>query len=148
MKHNTIFFLALALTPASVAAAGELTVAVTGAAAPKTQTGGKGEVGCALYRSEEGFPMDSTKAAQRVWLPAVGEVVECRFADVPPGPFAVAVSVDLNGNRKTDKNFLGIPTEPWGVSGNVRPAMRAPRFAEAKGMMTAENLRIEVKVSK
>lgn len=96
--------------------------------------------------------MNDAKAAAKMRVkPATdNQTAECRFAGVSPGPFAVAVSVDVNGNQKPDKNFLGIPTEPWGVSNNIRPGMRAPRFDEAAGTMPAsgEDLRIAIKVQK
>ncbi|MBY0507292.1 MAG: DUF2141 domain-containing protein [Bryobacteraceae bacterium] len=134
--------LTLHVASAAVLSAGELTVVVTGG-----DPSGKGEVGCALYRSPDGFPMIPAKAASTVWLKEAAQV-ECRFKGIPPGPFAVAVSVDRNGNRKTDKNLFGIPTEPWGVSNNARPSLRAPRFDEASGQMPEGDLRIEVKVAK
>jgi len=74
--------------------------------------------------------MDNAKA-QVQWHPADLRGVTCLFVDVPDGTHAVAVAADLNGNRKLDVNFLGIPKEPWGVSNNVRPRLRAPRFDEA-----------------
>ncbi len=121
--------------------AADLAVVVTGAAA------GKGEIGCALYASAEGFPMDSRKAVSSVWVPAA-ETAECRFPNLTAGTYAVAVSLDLNGNRRTDKNFLGIPTEPWGVSNNVRPTMRAPKFTEARFAVGAGEERIGIRVAK
>lgn len=113
--------LAVFLIPLSAA---ELIVKVTGY--PENQ----GYVGCALYSSPNGFPTDPAKAiSQR--HPARRQSLECRFENLKPGDYAVAVSADLNSNNKTDKNFLGMPTEPWGVSRNPRPKMRAPRFEEA-----------------
>lgn len=126
---------------ASAASAGDLIVTVTGASA------GRGEVACAIFRSADGFPMNSAKAAGATRVKAAPEV-ECRFNAVSPGPVAVAVSVDLNSNGKTDKNLFGIPTEPWGVSNNARPSMRAPRFEEARIAMPDGDLRITVKVAK
>lgn len=89
-----------------------------------------GEVGCALFRTPDGFPLN-VSGARVLWQSARRAGVECRFADVPPGTYALAVSHDLNGNRRTDRNLVGIPTEAWGVSNDVRPRLRAPRFAEA-----------------
>lgn len=139
MNLNMVFFSAVF---AAALPAGELVVTVTGA------SGGKGEVGCAVYRSADGFPMEPAKAAARVWVKA-GSSVECRFQDLPAGAAAVAVSHDLNGNRKTDKNLFGIPKEPWGVSNNARPGMRAPRFEEASIQIPESGeMRIGVKVAK
>ncbi len=37
---------------------------------------------------------------------------------------------DLNQNGELDKNALGIPTEPWGISGGKRPSLRPPLLRE------------------
>jgi uncharacterized protein (DUF2141 family) len=107
------------------------------------------EVGCALYRSSTGFPMDPA-AAVRIKHPAQPGTVECRFPGLTPGRYAVAVSVDQNKNGKTDKNFVGMPTEPWGVSNNARPKLRAPRFEEAAFSVNPgpEPTRITIQVAK
>lgn len=108
----------------------------------------RGEVGCALYRSAEGFPLDPALAV-RVKHPAKPGTVECHFPALAPGRYAVAVFVDQNKNGKTDKNFVGMPTEPWGVSNNARPKFRAPRFEEAAFEVTgAEPVRITIQVAK
>lgn len=121
-QHWSLTLALLAICLPAVAA--DLTVAVSGL---KNE---KGEVGCALFRSSEGFPMDNRKAVAQ-WQKAKPGLLECKFENVEAGSYAVAVSLDLNGNRKTDKNFVGMPTEDWGVSNNVRPKLRAPRFDEA-----------------
>lgn len=54
-----------------------------------------------------------------------------RFAGLEPGNYAVVVSHDLNGNGRTDTKLIGIPTEDWSGSNNVRPRMRPPNFQEA-----------------
>jgi uncharacterized protein (DUF2141 family) len=53
-----------------------------------------------------------------------------------PGEWAVALTQDTNDNEKFDKNFLGIPTEPYAFSNNVRPRMSAPTFQECKFMVS------------
>ncbi len=90
----------------------------------------EGEVGCALYANEEGFPSDGERAAARQWQPAAREVV-CEFSGLSDGLYAVAASHDRNGNRVVDTNFVGMPKEAWGVTRNARPTLRAPRFNEA-----------------
>ncbi|MCX6608121.1 MAG: DUF2141 domain-containing protein [Acidobacteria bacterium] len=104
--------------------ASELIVTVSGI------TADQGEIGCALFNAAPGFPMDSAKATSS-WVKAKLGSVECRFANLNPGACALAVSHDRNGNRKTDTNRVGMPKEDWGVSNDVRPRFRAPRFDEA-----------------
>ena len=123
------------------AGAAELTVSVAGIEADK------GEIGCALYPGPEGFPMDDSFARVQ-WQDAKRGGVDCRFDGLAPGSYAVAVSHDFNGNKRTDTNFLGIPTEPWGVSKNVRPTLRAPRFDEAALELNQDStMRVIVTVS-
>ncbi len=122
--------------------AAELVVRIGGLAAAD------GQVGCALFATSEGFPTDSGRA-QQLWQPARAGGVSCRFDGLAAGRYAVAVSHDLNGNRRVDTNFLGIPTEGWGVSNNVRPALRAPRFEEAAFALAADQaLMLDIQVAR
>jgi outer membrane protein len=50
---------------------------------------------------------------------------------VPSGEIAVLVYVDENENGLIDKNFIGIPREPLGISNNYRPK-GPPSFDRAK----------------
>ena len=104
-----------------------------------------GEVGCALFRDAKGFPLDDSRATT-LWQPA-GQTLTCVFERLTHGSYAVAVSHDLNGNRRTDRNFIGMPKEAWGVSNNARPSLRAPRFQEAV-VQLSENLSIAIEVRK
>ena len=124
-------------------AAGDLSVRVTGMSEPY------GTVGCSLFSGKEGFPMNNSKAKSE-WVPAVSDSVTCRFKDISPGKYAVSVAHDINGNRKVDTNLFGIPTEQWGVSNNVRPTLRAPRFEEALFNVPVEvpSYVIDIKVAK
>ncbi|MBC7840903.1 MAG: DUF2141 domain-containing protein [Gemmatimonadaceae bacterium] len=74
-----------------------------------------------------GFPGPSELTNQMV-RPAMESIVTF---DAPPGIFAVAVHHDANTNGRMDANFFGMPKEGYGVSNDVRPKFRAPRFAEA-----------------
>ena len=44
---------------------------------------------------------------------------EIRITGVKPGRYAVAAFLDANGNGRLDKNFLGLPSEPYGFSNDV-----------------------------
>lgn len=107
------------------AQAADIVVKVSGA------NSDQGQIGCSLFENSPAFPMDASNAKQ-VWQAAEAASVVCKFTAVTPGTYAVAVSHDLNGNRRVDTNFLGIPKEGWGVSNNVVPTLRAPRFDEAQ----------------
>ncbi len=126
------------------AQAAELTVDVLGVASAE------GSLGCALFSRSvaEQFPLGQ-EAATRVRNPAKPGVMQCVFRDLPAGDYAVSAAHDLNDNGQTDRNFVGLPTEPWAVSNNVRPTLRAPRFAEAVFTLAASDTRrIELRLQR
>ena len=135
--------LALLVTAGSASSAAEVVVRVSGLSEPL------GQVGCSLFAGTTGFPMDNT-SARNLWLPAEAKGVTCRFNDVPEGTYAVSIGHDLNGNKRVDTNFIGLPTEQWGVSNNARPTLRAPRFDEAsfKVAADAKDVVIDIKVAR
>jgi uncharacterized protein (DUF2141 family) len=91
-----------------------------------------GQVGCALYRSADGFPTDPAKAAQMRWCPIKDKTSTCSFDPIPAGTYAVACFHDENGNGRMDKNFLGIPKEGMVVSNHAKGSMGPPPFDKAK----------------
>ncbi len=52
--------------------------------------------------------------------------------EIPDGEYAIALFIDLNGNKKIDKNFLGIPKEQYGFSNNAMGKLSAPTFVQAQ----------------
>ena len=52
--------------------------------------------------------------------------------EIPDGAYAIALFIDVNGNKKLDKNFLGIPKEQFGFSNNAMGILAAPTFNQAK----------------
>jgi uncharacterized protein (DUF2141 family) len=128
---------------AGVAGAVDVNVRVTGIGEPL------GQIGCSLFTGPAGFPMDIASARTQ-WLPADAKGVTCRFTEVAPGTIAISIGHDANGNRRVDTNLVGLPTEQWGVSNNVRPTLRAPRFDEAmiKVPADAKEVMVDIKVTK
>lgn len=71
-----------------------------------------------------------------------------RIDDVLPGDIAVLVYVDENENGFIDKNFIGIPKEPLGISNNYRPK-GPPAFDRAKfSIIDNESASIEIELYK
>lgn len=131
----------LAASPAA-SAAHDLRVLVTGIESAE------GEVACILFDQSKGFPLDHERAVDTKRYAAVPGMLTCTFTDVPEGRYAVAAVHDQNGNRKVDGNLFGYK-EPWGVSNNVRPDSRPPRFVEASVRMAADrSLDLEVAIRK
>ena len=69
------------------------------------------------------------------------------FEDVPAGPFAVSVFHDEDGDGELDSVALGIPSEPYGFSGDARDMFGAPSFEEARIELAAgETRQITIRV--
>jgi uncharacterized protein (DUF2141 family) len=127
----------------ATAHAADIVVRISGVAEPL------GRIGCSLFAGAHGFPMDNS-SARVLWLPARAEGVTCRFSDIAESTYAVSIGHDLNDNKRVDTNFIGVPTEQWGVSNNARPSLRSPRFDEAAFRLPAdvEELVIDIEVAR
>ena len=56
------------------------------------------------------------KKVYKYGLPPVkGKKETVTLHDIPTGTYAVVIFQDLNGNRKFDSSFLGVPKEPFGL---------------------------------
>jgi uncharacterized protein (DUF2141 family) len=66
--------------------------------------------------------------------------------EIPDGEYAIAFFIDANGNKKLDKNFLGIPKEQFGFSNNAMGTLSAPSFEQAKFRVagnTVQNIKLK-----
>jgi uncharacterized protein (DUF2141 family) len=88
-----------------------------------------------FYNAPEKFLKEGQHVLQLVVKPE-GKTELTLPVELAPGEWAVALTQDTNDNEKLDKNFLGIPTEPYAFSNNVRPRMSAPTFQECKFMVS------------
>ena len=105
-----------------------------------------GAAGIAVWNQAQGFPEDIEHAVATTYATIRDGVAMARFDQLEPGTYAITVYHDRNANRRFDKNWLGMPKEDWGVSNNVRPRLRAPRFNEAMlDVGTGETL-VEIRV--
>lgn len=90
-----------------------------------------GILGCRLFSSAEGFPEKPPWIAQQR-VHVRGPRQTCRFENVSPGVYALAVIHDENENDKLDKNWVGIPKEGYGVSNNHTHALKAPAWEDSQ----------------
>ncbi|MEC5216738.1 uncharacterized protein (DUF2141 family) [Actimicrobium sp. GrIS 1.19] len=59
---------------------------------------------------------------------------------------AVALPAVVHTTKLFDTNFIGLPMEQWGVSNEVRPRMRAPRFDEAAFKVASDNKEVVIDI--
>lgn len=63
-----------------------------------------------------------------------------------PGKFSIAVYHDENGNKKFDRNFLGIPTEGFGFSNNPSLGIGMPDQEDMLFKVGAKPITIRISV--
>jgi acyl-CoA reductase-like NAD-dependent aldehyde dehydrogenase/uncharacterized protein (DUF2141 family) len=100
-----------------------------------------GQIAYLVLAKPGGFPDRRENALFHGFVPVAPVDAATQHLDlgsVQPGRYAVSVYLDLNGNGKLDKNWLGIPKEPVGASDNPGNHMRPPRFEEC-AFMHGEN---------
>lgn len=94
-------------------------------------TSDQGMARCQIFASDAGWPADGSKAVKRVAVEIHQHQATCVFDNVAPGTYAITAIHDLNNNGELDKNFLGVPTEPYGFSNDARGTMGPPSFSSA-----------------
>ena len=99
----------------------------------KLPNSARGQIAYLVFSSADGFPGDRNQAVLRGFVTATqqaGGVKRVDAGKLAPGKYAVSVYLDINGNRRLDRNWMGIPTEPVGASNDPKVRRRAPRFEE------------------
>ena len=90
----------------------------------------EGHIMIAVYDSEDGFlSRDSMKVGMK--LPADSSGVSHTFEGLEAGTYAVSVFHDKDDDGKLDRNFMGIPKEPYGMSQGARGRFGPPKFTDA-----------------
>lgn len=101
---------------------GPHTVSVTvSSSSPKA-----GDIRLAIYASAKGFKQE--QPVNSVVKPFSGNAVDLEIALPEAGTYVLAAFHDVNGNGKLDKNFFGIPTEPYGFSRTPSSKWEEPKF--------------------
>lgn len=127
MKSFLIFF--LFLTGTAIAqqdiATSTLEIRITGVEKVK------GSLEVTLFNSRRKWlKRGKAYAQQRVVVD--GKEVVVVFNDLPMGEYAMVSYHDINKNNKIDKNFLGIPKEPYAMTREAKSKFRKPYYREMK----------------
>lgn len=84
-----------------------------------------------LYGIHNKFPDPKDQLKEYRFVPN-GDQLTVEITDIEYGVFAIALYQDVNGDGKINKNMLGVPTEPYAFSNNVKPVVKAPQFKNCK----------------
>lgn len=97
------------------------------------ETGSAGNATVCLWSNKTDFPnCQKGKSFKKLVVPVKQGRTQVRFEAVPEGNYAISIALDANANGKIDTNLIGIPREPFGVSGARsvfgRPSYGASQF--------------------
>ena len=102
----------------------------------------EGSINVAIFNSEKTFLNTPflTKSEDAV----TGEMI-FEFEEVPNGEYTISIYHDMNENGELDKNLMGIPNEPYGVSKEGKSMFGPPSYKDA--LFTVENMNVDLKIS-
>jgi uncharacterized protein (DUF2141 family) len=107
-----------------------LTVVVNGV---RSRQSDGGKVCMRLFSGERGFPNGNESEAKSACVEITGNSIKKQFSGLEPGTYAVGVIADENGDEKLNTDWLGIPTEGFGMSRNPKVSVKTgtPKFSDA-----------------
>ena len=88
----------------------------------------KGSIAVALYSSEKDF---LKKDFRNIHYPIGNDEIVIEFKNLPAGTYGIGIFHDLNNNKELDKNFIGLPKEPYGFGNNAKGTFGPPSFEDA-----------------
>ncbi|WP_462249637.1 DUF2141 domain-containing protein [Ekhidna sp.] len=97
-----------------------------------------------IYNSENSF--DSKEAFIRSSVSTNRGEMSYKRNGLKPGYYVVTVFHDLNGNGKFDKNFIGMPKEPYGVSNNLKEQFGPPKYERVKFYYDGNAMSLSIRI--
>lgn len=90
----------------------------------------KGVIRLAVFDSAEGLEAEEPFFGKIIEFETSENSILAELGELPRGAFAIGAYHDLNNNGKLDRNLFGVPTEPYGFSGEIVSKWRAPEWDE------------------
>ena len=126
-----LWFFLLAATPET----GNITVTV------EDITKDRGTMVIALFDNKDDFNVVPVKYFRE---PVKEEkTITVVFTDIPYKEYAISVYQDLDDNGELNKNFLGIPTEPYGFSNNPK-ILTGPSYEKSTFMLDQKDISMKI----
>lgn len=105
-----------------------------------------GVIGILVFDQAKGFPSSEEKAIMQKVVPVNSSKMVIQLDELPYGEYAIALVHDVNANKKLDKNFWGVPSEPFGFSNVEKVYFGPPKFEESKTRLSAKQQTISIKL--
>lgn len=90
------------------------------------------------YRTQKSVPVAGNRQGDRVTVELL----------LPAGEYALSIFQDVNDDGKLERNFIGLPKEPAGLSNNLRPKFGPPKYKDAAfpvavGTLTEQKIELQ-----
>ena len=104
----------------------------------------KGEIKVGIFDADTHF-LKEGYAIKNYSIKVEKNTAILTITDLPKGEYAVTMYHDQNSDNECNKNFIGIPKEPYGFSNNIKPKMSAPKYKDCKFDLS-ENKTLSIKL--
>lgn len=141
MAFNLFFFSGNLTAEHSIPATGQLTLKIDNV------KHSKGKVWVGIYDSENNFLVKEKAIVEGFPVEKTG-ILMVNFTGLAYGDYAIALFHDVNNNGVMDRNFAGIPSEPFAFSKKPRSKFRLPKFEEIKFEFRQPNQTLFTKLRK
>jgi uncharacterized protein (DUF2141 family) len=94
--------------------------------------------------SKEGFLNDSARVGGTALRANPYATASAVFTGLRPGTYGVILFHDENENGRIDRNFWGVPIEPYGFSNDAQGSLGPPSFKKAAFTLEGEDKSIEI----
>ena len=84
----------------------------------------------AVFQASEDF-LETDRWIESMVIPVVIPVTRVVFEDVRTVPSAISAFIDLERDETLTRNFIGLPSEPWGFSNDQSVILGLPSFEDA-----------------
>ena len=105
----------------------------------------EGQIRIGVFNTSKGF-LKREAAIKHYYITVKNTTESIKIYDLPKGDYAFSMFHDENSDDKFNRNFFGIPKEPYGFSNNVKPRFSAPSYKVCKFSLMEDQI-MEVTLS-
>ncbi len=99
-----------------------------------------------LFRAEDGFPDDSSRALVNLFIPVKSGRIVFTLPPLPIGLYSYSLLHDENDNGKMDRSLLGTPLDGYALSNDLEGHFGLPKATAALFELTAKPQRHELRI--
>lgn len=106
----------------------------------------KGSLFVAVFDSAEDYENGSEYAVKKIKIPVREKKQPLEIEGLEFGEYGIKMYHDINENGELDKNFMGMPKEPYGFSNNAEALFSSPGFEETIFDFSIQNSSISIEL--